>query len=140
MNNNIFIKKGKYNPDVIDKVKIVDEERLNTNFELTKTIYNPITGIVPNKIKDTKDLILKTDKSLSKMEIQNLIRQKEAERTNQDVEYKPVKTKIINEQQEKTNYIQTFEEMKQETNVYQPKINQNYNNILLGLKDLGIIK
>jgi hypothetical protein len=163
MENNIFLKnKGKFNPDIINKFKTVDNERTQTEFNLSNTIYNPITGIVPNKINDSKDLVLQKDNTLNKNDIMNMIKNKEAERTSQDTEYKPLKTKVLNKPSQasaqhtntstqanvqqsglqtsmQNNYIGTFEDMKR--GVVKPKTyDKNYNNILDGLKDLGIIK
>jgi hypothetical protein len=156
------MKKDKFNPDVERKLKTKETERDCTSFELQNSIYNPITGVVPNKINSVKDLVLEKDVSLDKVNIQKLISDKNAERVNQDNIYKPVKTKVINNvpvQQQtneikettkapninRTNYIETFEDMKRgsygmnkSSEQNQPK--NNYNNILDGLKDLGIIK
>ena len=98
------------------------------------------------------------------MIFQKLISEKSTERVNQDNLYKPVKTKVVNNipvQQQtnevkeitkaqnvnRTNYIETFEDMKRSSHGInkssgqnQPQHKNNYNNILDGLKDLGIIK
>lgn len=158
MENNIFvkIKRDKFNPDVENKLKGKEKERSNTTFNLTKSIYNPITGIVPTQIQSNNDLILQKDCSYSSHDIKKLIINKETERNNQDINFKPVKTKVINNNPNsmnatnsinRTNYIQTYEELKKgSTNAksdHSKNINQNkdkYNNILGGLKDLGIIK
>jgi len=138
MNNNIFIKnnKKKFNPDVETKLNCVSNERDKTKFTLNKTIYNPITGVVPTKIESQKDLILEKD---NKIDIKKLVLQKENERLQQNELYKPMTTKIINPQTENENEcIKTYTELK-----YIEKKNpkdEKYNNILLGLKDLGIIK
>ena len=152
MENNIFLKKKeKFNPDIINKFKTVDNERTQTEFNLSNTIYNPITGIVPTKINDSKDLVLQKDNTLNRNDIMNMIKNKEAERTSQDTEYKPLKTKVLNNTSQasahhtnahtsvQNNYIGTFEDMKQGV-VKQKPHDKNYNNILDGLKDLGIIK
>jgi len=159
MENNIFLKKkDKSNPDIINKYKTVDNERTHTEFNLSNTIYNPITGIVPNKINDSKDLVLQKDNTLNKNDIISMIKNKEAERNSQDNEYKPTKTKVINKPLQsnlqsnlqptvqtgvqtnvQNNYIETFEDMKRGI-VKQKPVDKNYNNILDGLKDLGIIK
>ncbi len=169
MENNIFIKmkKDKFNPDIEPKLKNKETERTNTRFNISNTIYNPITGIVPNKINSEKDLVLDKDSSLTNNDIKQMILSKEVERQNQDLQYKPVKTKVINNnpqsqmisntdlqpndksqhspQVNRTNYIETYEDMKRgsTTNKQANSSSQNrnnYDNILDGLKDLGIIK
>ena len=154
MENNIFIKmkKEKFNPDIEPKLKNKEVERDNTKFEMSNLIYNPITGIIPEKINNINDLVICKDNSLDKVDIKKLILEKEKERSNQDNQYKPVQTKVINNnpvvQSNKINstqnYIETYEELKRGS---QNKTNQqinnngnNYGNILEGLKDLGIIK
>jgi hypothetical protein len=170
MENNIFFKekKNKYNPDVDIKLQNKETERNMQQFNLSTTIYNPITGVVPQKIKDANDLVIEKPIPLSKSEIQKLILKKEEERIAMDNMYKPVKTKIVSDtmitqttpqisnnisniqtetQQPITrnNYIATFNDMKREATTgikKQEKIskNENYSHILDGLKDLGIIK
>lgn len=154
MNNNIFIKlnKQKYNPDIEPKLNNLENERISTKFNLSKTIYNPITGVIPEKLNSQNDLFLQKDNL--KIDIKSLVLEKENERTYQDETFKPIKTKVINNiiqpsnnmiqnssnQLRNNDYIKTYNELKNET---QPKIttNQNnYDNILIGLKDLGIIK
>lgn len=139
MENNIFIKtnKNKFNPDIEEKLKNKELERNLSQFELSNNIYNPITGIIPNKITSTKDLELSKD---NKININKLISNITTERNNQDIAFKHNK-KIINnlvtEDYSNVN-IQTYEDMKQNYNQKSKK--NNYNNILDGLKDLGIIK
>jgi hypothetical protein len=172
MENNIFVKmkREKYNPDVDDKLKGKESEREKARFELTTSIYNPITGQVPAQIRSNNDLILQKDTAYSSIDIKKLIMEKENERINQDIQYKPIKTKVINNnpqssqisignsantsntndnynQQPRTNYIETYEELKKGSSYTKNEqdkavINnkEKYNNILDGLKDLGIIK
>lgn len=146
MNNNIFIKlnKKKYNPDIESKLSILDNERTNTKFNTSKVIYNPITGVIPEKLNSQSDLVLQRDKT--SIDIKSLVLQKENERIKQNELYKPIKTKVVNNSIQNSNkednneYIKTYNELKTNS---QPKhtINQNnYDNILVGLKDLGIIK
>lgn len=162
MNNNIFVKldKKKYNPDIESKLNNINNDRQNTKFNLSKTIYNPITGIIPTQLKCQNDLVLQKDKSYNNVDIKTLILQKETEREQQNKLYKPVKTKVstntiqtssntvqvttntdqVSTNLNRTDYIKSYNELK---NGSQPKeeIKQNnYNNILDGLKDLGIIK
>ena len=145
MNDNIFIKlnKNKFNPDIEIKLNSLENERSNTKFNLNKQIYNPITNIIPQKINCQNDLILEKDNT--KIDIKSLVLKKENERNQQNDLFKPVKTKVINNSVENTNlvsnndYIKTYNELKNEPTSNIPKQN-NYDNILNGLKDLGIIK
>lgn len=180
MENNIFfkLKKNKFNPDIEHNLKQKEIERDNAKFQLSTNIYNPITNIIPSQIKNSNDLILSKDTTLSMVDIQKLILEKENERTIQNNLFKPIKTKMINNNSilesnnqsnnelitntkvnssdikvnssdikcNRTNYLQTFEDLKRGSNInkqqnietFQNK--NNYNNILAGLKDLGIIK
>jgi hypothetical protein len=69
IDNNIFVKmnKKKYNPDIESKLNNVSNEREQTKFNLCKTIYNPITGIIPDKLNTQNDLILQKDKTIQKL-------------------------------------------------------------------------
>jgi hypothetical protein len=174
MENNIFVKmnKTKFNPDIEQKLKTKELERDSVKFELNNSIYNPITGIIPNKISSVKDLVLEKDMMIDKVNIQKLISDKNTERINQDNMHKPIKTKVINNisvqqtnetketketketnniskisNDNKIDYIKTFEDMKKNSYGSNKKLEQsqsqsqsNYNSILDGLKDLGIIK
>lgn len=164
MEQNIFIKmkKEKFNPDIEPKLKNKETERDNTIFELNTSIYNPITNGVQKKITCVKDLVLEKDTPFDNVNLHKLISDKNAERVSEDTQYKPVKTKVINNgpvQQtneikktenttnvNRTNYIETFEEMKKGTYgkndkpVQQQQQQHKYNNIVDGLKDLGIFK
>ena len=159
MEKNIFIKTDKkYNPDINDKITLKSNERNNTTFNLSTNIYNPITGVVPQTIKSNKDLILEKDKQISSTDIKTLILQKEQERLQQDSTLKPVKSKIITnsvqsdihnepvcqqekDQPDRTNYIKTFQDLKYGSNNNNKNTGtKKYDNILDGLKDLGIIK
>ena len=148
MNNNIFIKlnKKKNNPDIESKLNNVSNERTQIKFNLSKTIYNPITGIIPDKLISQNDLILQHDKS--NIDIKALVSLKENERLEQNELCKPIKTKIINNtlienpnlnKNVKNDYIKTYNELKN-GDIIQKKSDYNYNNILSDLKDLGIIK
>ena len=160
MDNNIFFrqKKDKYNPDIETKLNQKDSERTNTNFNMTNTIYNPITNIVPAKISSSNDLILERDNCLTKIDIDKLIMKKSEERSSQDINFKPTKTKITNESSinnistpinnmtnnisTPNNYIATHNELKQPQNIIRKQViaNENQQKIIQGLKDLGIFK
>ena len=157
MDNNIFFreKKDKFNPDIKTKLTQKETERTNTSFQLSTTIYNPITGVIPTKITETKDLLINTsgkDTNLTKLNIQQLILEKEEERKNQDTQFKPIQTKIVNNVvttppliQANTpttvNYIATYHDLKNtQQNGHKKQSINNYSNILDGLKGLGIIK
>ena len=167
MENNIFVKmkREKFNPDVENKLQGKETERTSTKFDLSLSIYNPITGVVPTQVRSNNDLVLEKDCVISTTDIRKLIMEKENERVSQDIQYKPIKTKVINnnpqnssnsignsgdnnsQQPNRTNYIETYEELKRgSTNAKTEQIKsqgqnkEKYNNILDGLKDLGIIK
>lgn len=152
MENNIFVKMGKnkFNPDIEPKLKTKETERTNTSFNMTTNIYNPITGVVPQKVTNSNDLFLTKDETINRKDINKLIQDKNAERNNQDTEYKPVKTKIINnspqiataapQNNNRSSYISTFEDMKKNSNISKTTENpKSYENIMAGLKELGII-
>ena len=72
---------------------------------------------------------------------------KENERSKQNELYKPVKTKIVNNPIQSStvsvnnnDYIKTYNELKNENQPKNTTNQNNYDNILIGLKDLGIIK
>jgi hypothetical protein len=146
------MKKEKFNPDVEPKLKNKEVERDNTKFEMSNVIYNPITGVIPEKINKISDLVICKDNTLDKVDIKKLIMDKEKERVAQDNKFKPVQTKVINNNpviqtnkiNSSQNYIETYDELKRgsqiKSNQYLNNKDKNYDNILEGLKDLGIIK
>lgn len=113
----------KFNPDIEDKIKSKAQERNFTKYNLNTTIYNPITGIIPQSITSNKDLKLNFD--TTQIEIKKLLQEKERERMQQDATYKPQQTKIINNE---TNCMKI-----------NPNSDNNKYNILNSLKDLGIL-
>lgn len=154
MENNIFFKskKNKFNPDIEPKLKSKECERDNTKFTLSNNIYNPITGKLPVIVNTSKDLVFEKEEPITKPNIQKMILEKEKERQIQDNTYKPIKTKVINniviqsQQQTDTlpqknhNYIESHEELKRGGVIKSKPVINDYDNILGGLKDLGIIK
>jgi len=155
MNSNIFVKMNvKSNPDIEPKLQDYGNTRKNEKFTQSTTIYNPITGIVPDKIKTSQDLALEKDDKISN--IKKLISEKESERKKQDETYKPVQTKIINNNPSdmtkeiapqtvvKSNYLETFSDLKsgsKKANLNENKSkNSGQSDILDNLISLGIIK
>lgn len=140
----------KYNPDIEINLKNKEHERKNEKYNLTTNIYNPITGIVPSQITSQNDLLLnhKTQNDLSKL---ILLKQNERLMQNQDFNNKQ-NTNINTNNNINTNintntnnnYIQTFEELKNNINKIKNNNLQSNNlqssNILNQLKDLKIIK
>lgn len=109
--------KEKFNPDIDDKIKNKEHERNSIKYNLNTTIYNPITGIIPQNITSNNDL--KLDINSNQIDIKKLIINKERERMEQDAIYKPQQTKIVNK--------------------ISPSTENNKYNILNSLKDLGIL-
>jgi hypothetical protein len=135
MNSNIFVKMNiKSNPDIESKLEDYGRTRKNEKFVQSNAIYNPITGVIPDKIKSPQDLALERDNKIS--DIKKLISEKEMERKKQDDSYKPVQTKIINNNPE-TN-IETFSDLKAVSK--KANVTQTQTDILDSLISLGIIK
>ena len=135
MNSNIFVKMNvKSNPDIEPKLEDYGRTRKNEKFVQSNTIYNPITGVIPEKIKTSQDLALERDDKIS--DIKKLILEKEIERKKQDDSYKPVQTKIINNNPETP--IETFSDLKAVSK--KANITQTQSDILDSLISLGIIK
>ena len=148
MENNIFLKdkKDKFNPDVIKNVSKKTNERKKTEFEASKTIYNPVTNQVPNNVKTAKDLKLEKDNSLNTYEIKKIMRDKENERRKQEADLKPIKLKAIPEDLIIDKHIENFDELKKNSETHAKKVIQEhesqknkYDNIITSLKNLGII-
>ncbi len=144
---NVFVQKSqdKFNPDVIKKVESEDKNRQVSVFKKTNQVYNSITNKNPENIKSQKDLELEKDNPLNNIE--QIILQKKKEREEQDEKLKPVKQKVlINENIESQEVIQNFTELKNENSEFfnqQKKIietNKNkYEDIMKNLKKLGIV-
>lgn len=149
MENNIFFKdkKNKFNPDVIKNVSKKTSERKKTDFQASKSVYNPVTNeLVPETIKSAKDLKLKKDDCLTSNDVKKMIKEKQAERTKQEYDLKPVKLKAIPEDLIVDKHIENFEELKKSSEAHVKKVIQEhdiqknkYDNIITSLKDLGII-
>jgi len=148
MENNIFFKnkKEKFNPDVINNLSKKTLERKKIEFLESKIIYNGITNDIPNKIKNSKDLKLEIDESIDTNTMKKIIKQKEDERSKQDYDLKPQKLKCLPENLIIDKHIENFDELKKNSESHINKITQEqthqkskYDNIILNLKDLGIL-
>ena len=142
MENNIFFKtKNKHNPDIILKMDDKQKERDVNIFINNNIIYNPITGIIPQKITDADDLVI-IKKEEQKCDISKKIIEKQNERDEQDILCLPINNKIapinMNTNNQTNNYIKQFDDFKK--GIVLQKNNSKYNDILMGLQDLGIIK
>jgi hypothetical protein len=138
MENNIFYKtkSEKFNPDIDNKYKEKETERNNNNFLFNNTIYNPITGIIPNTINSSNDLKINID--TTNYNIKKLISDKENERLKQDSTFKPVET-ILNNNNNNIK-INTFSELKKKSYLTNDVNTSKYDDILNNLKSLGILK
>jgi hypothetical protein len=144
LQNNIFFKqnKDKFNPDVIEKKKNLENDfSINIFKNNTKLVYNGIIDTVPNEVKSSKDLEIPKDDPI--VDYQQLINSKCKERSEQDTQLKPIKQKIIVDQSVEKNDV--YSNMKEENKSFinnQNKIitNTKLNNILENLKDLGILE
>ena len=149
MNDNIFLKnkKDKCNPDVLSNLSKKNTERKKSEFQSSNTIYNPITNIVPNQIKNSKDLFLQKDSHLDNNALRKMLKTKEDERQRQDYELKPQKLKSLPNEQVIDKHIENFNELKKNSEIYVNKVQasqdqqkSNYRDIISNLKGLGIIK
>jgi hypothetical protein len=144
---NVFFKmnKTKFNPDIDIKTNEIKSHREINVFKKSNNIYNSITNQIPEDIKSQKDLELNKDKPIEN--IKDLIMNKAKERLEQEQTLKPIKQKILNNNEIINNNKQHFNDLKNEQtnfiNEQQKIINNNkskYENILENLKSLGILE
>lgn len=149
MENNIFFKgkNSKSNPDVIKIISKKVIERRKNEFQSSKVIYNGITNEIPKDVKNQKDLKLKNDESINLLELKKIIKDKQTERSKQDNDLKPIKTKTLPSNYIIDKHIQNFDELKKTSEDHVQKVVQDhsvqknkYENIMSSLKDLGILK
>jgi len=134
MENNIFLRnKKKFNPDVLTKLKQHDNERKMTKFNRVNTIYNPITNIIPDQIKKQDDLRININENIN---IKERLIQIENDRKQYDLSYKPIPQKIVHDNP--NIMINCFDDLKKTSNIQKPD-NNKFNNIIAGLKDMGLI-
>jgi len=138
MENNIFLRnKKKFNPDVMTKLKMVDNDRNQTKFNRVTTIYNPITNIIPEQIKNQDDLKININE---KINIKERLLQIEKDRNQQDIYYKSINqssTKIFH-QNNINSHVNNFDDLKK-ISTNQNNNNDKVNNIIVGLKDMGLL-
>jgi hypothetical protein len=137
MENNIFFKnkKDKFNPDVISNLSKKSTERKKTDFKESKSIYNPITNTVPDRIKTAKDLQLKLDQPNDNMK--RILSTKMSEREKQDVDLKPQKLKALPKDLIVDKHIENFDELKRNSEVHIKK--EEESKVLLKHKKLEIM-
>lgn len=135
MDENIFLKKKKYNPDIKSKLQQKKNSR-NANYQKNNNFMNPITNVKTNNIKSYKDLKLPTNSfSDTKKKARNI----QAERSKQNYEFQQnlKNQKNIQYNNMRAQVASSHQQMKKNV---PKKNNKNVNNILNDLKSLGIIK
>ena len=143
MEQNIFLKNNnnlKYNPDILQKLSSEKTIRNNISYNMSNVIYNPITGIIPDKINSTNDLKLKKDIQINSNDFKKLMMEKEKERiemfSNNNNNNNIIPQKITNI--DRTNYIQTFQELKNPQKKINTNLSNNTGSVINELKHLGI--
>jgi hypothetical protein len=150
MEQNVFLKNNKYNPDILQKLSSEKTIRNNISYNMSNVIYNPITGIVPDKINSNDDLKLQKDIQINSNDFKKLVQDKERERIDMFSNINSNNSNSNNSNSnnnnniqkinniDRTNYIQTFQELKNPPK----KINTNYSSnntgVINELKNLGI--
>ena len=118
MENNIFFKnkKDKFNPDVISNLSKKNNERKKTEFVESKSVYNPITNSVPEKIRNAKDLQIKVDQPTENLK--RMLTTKMTERNKQEHELKPQRVKALPKDLIVDKHIDNFEELKKNSETF----------------------
>ena len=128
MEKNIFIKNKKYNPDIVSNYSKKISERNNSKFKFK------------NEFSDSniKKEICNVDKPIDQIDL--LIQKKIQEREDQEINLKPEKNIVTSSN---PNDFKEYNELKNQSSVYQKKNienSNNFNSILNDLQKLGIIK
>lgn len=129
MNNNVFLKNKKYNPDITLNYSKVVNERNNVKFEYKNEFQD--------KEKINKDIV-KVDQPTNEMD--KLIQKKLQEREKQEFDLKPSKNIIPSSN---PNDFKEYNQLKEQQNKHEKKVlekDNNFNDILSDLKSLGILK
>lgn len=131
MNNNVFIKNKKFNPDIATNYSKKLNERTSSKFQFKNEYMNDI-GVDREKINYKKDDV--------DDEIDKLIQKKMNERENQEFEFKPSKNFI---QSSNPGDFKEYNDLKNQQSTHEvknKKRDNDFNDILCDLKDLGILK
>ena len=134
MNNNIFLKNKKYNPDIATNYTKKMSERKDTKF----IHKNEFMNIDSNNSSVRQDTFSK-DKPISQMDL--LIQNKMNERLKQENEFKPSKNYVYSSN---PNDFKQYNDLKNNQKIFEKtqtekKVNK-FNDILSDLENLGIIK
>lgn len=143
---NLFLQKTKekFNPDVSKKTDDFNKSRKCMIFKKSNVIYNPITNTVPTNITNQKDLELTKDTVISNLS--SIVLNKKKEREVQESTLKPIKQKIVINNQFQKEEVTEFLDLKNEQTKYLDSHNKfiqtnknKYDDIMNNLKNLGII-
>lgn len=134
MKKNIFYK-NKCNIDIETKYNNIKQERQNISFDNNNTIYNPITNIIPDTINKSTDLLL--NNNINKDKNYDLLNKIKNERNKQDINIKPISSKIITKFDIDTIHINEFNNLRKlaQNNT----IKKSNNNLINELKELGLL-
>ena len=134
MKKNIFYK-NKCNIDIETKYNNIKQERQNISFDNNNTIYNPITNIIPDTINKSTDLLL--NNNINKDKNYDLLNKIKNERNKQDINIKPISSKIITKFYIDTIHINEFNNLRKlaQNNT----IKKSNNNLINELKELGLL-
>ncbi len=131
MDKNVFIKDKKYNPDIVMNYSKKLNERSDTKFEFKNEFMNDC-GIS----KDFSEFKLDQPSN----EIDKLIQKKMSERENQEFQFKPEKNYVPSSN---PGDFKEYNDLKNQQVTHETKNvnrNNNFNDILSDLQDLGILK
>lgn len=147
MENNIFIKEkiGKSNPDIITNLSKKSSERKKNEFVASNNVINSITNIVPDKIRNQKDLLLEKDTPLQN--INKLMMARKNERSREEYDTKPQQMKVLPNNLTADKQINNFQELKTTSEIQikntleQQKLQKSkYNDIMNNLKQSGLYR
>jgi hypothetical protein len=147
MQNNIFIKEkiGKSNPDIITNLSKKSSERKKNEFVASNNVINSITNIVPDKIRNQKDLLLEKDMPLQNMN--KLIIARKNERSREEYDTKPQQMKVLPSNLTADKQINNFQELKTTSEIQikytleqQQLQKSKYNDIMNNLKQSGLYR